>query len=463
MTTSRGIEGLAKTEKSKLLADLKAKAQNRRDREGPEEAPVVELTPAGAGPKAFDFAQLPQHKQLRMMAAAAELSGIANPFFHIHEGRAGATTLCGNRTLLNFASYNYLGLNGHPEVSAAAKAAIDRYGTTVSASRLVAGERPFHGELEQALARLHGTEAAVVFVSGHATNVSTIGHLMGAKDLILCDALSHNSIVEGARMSGAARLMFPHNDLDALEDLLTRNRSRYERCLIAVEGLYSMDGDVPDLRRLVSIKRRHDAWLLVDEAHSAGVLGTHGRGIAEEQGIDPADIEIWMGTLSKSFAAAGGYIAGSRALIEILKAGAPGFVFSVGFSPSLAGAALKTLEILEREPERVARIRSNARLFLDLCHQEGLDTGTATNASVVPVIIGESTSAVMLSNRLYERGVNVLPIIFPAVPEKQARLRFFITAEHTEAQIREAVAIVADEVRQMRTEMPAWRKLAGKQ
>lgn len=461
MSANRGIEGLAKGEKSKLLADLKAKAQSRRDREGGDEPlAVVETLPVG--PKSFDFTQMPQHKQLRMMAAAAELSGIANPFFHVHEGRAGATTLCGNRTLLNFASYNYLGLNGHPEVSAASKAAIDRYGTTVSASRLVAGERPFHGELEAAIARLHGTEAALVFVSGHATNVSTIGHLMGPKDLILCDALSHNSLVEGARMSGAARLMFPHNDFDALEDLLTRNRSQYERCLVVIEGLYSMDGDLPDLKRAISIKRRHDAWLMVDEAHSAGVLGAHGRGIAEELGIDPNEVEIWMGTLSKAFAAAGGYIAGSRALIEILKAGAPGFVFSVGFPPALGGAALKAIELLEREPWRAARIRSNAQLFLDLCHDEGLDTGTAINAAVVPVIIGDSTSAVMLANRLYERGVNVLPIIFPAVPEKQARLRFFITAEHDEAQIRETVSVVAAEIRQMRTEMPAWRKLAGK-
>ncbi|TPQ52955.1 8-amino-7-oxononanoate synthase [Prosthecomicrobium hirschii] len=458
MTAPRGIEGLAKNEKSKLLADLKAKAQNRRERDGDEPA-MLETAPVG--PRAFDFSTMPQHKQLRMMAAAAELSGIANPFFHVHEGRAGATTLCDNRTLLNFASYNYLGLNGHPEVSAAAKAAIDRYGTTVSASRLVAGERPIHHELEMALARLHGTEDAVVFVSGHATNVSTIGHLMGPKDLILCDALSHNSIVEGTRMSGATRLMFAHNDLDALEEHLTRTRSRHERCLIVVEGLYSMDGDMPDLKRLVNIKRRHDAWLMVDEAHSAGVLGAHGRGLAEEQGVDPNEIEIWMGTLSKSFAAAGGYIAGSHALIEILKAGAPGFVFSVGFPPALAGAAIKSIELLEREPWRAQKIRTNAKLFLELCREAGLDTGTAINAAVVPVIIGDSTSAVMCANRLYEAGVNVLPIIFPAVPEKQARLRFFITAEHDEAQIRETVAIVDREIRQMRTEMPAWKRLAG--
>jgi 8-amino-7-oxononanoate synthase len=459
MSVSRGIEGLAKTEKSKLIADLKAKAQNRKGRE--ETEPERAAPAPSIGPKAFDFASLPNHKQLRMMKAAADLSGIANPFFHVHEGRAGATTLCGNRTLLNFASYNYLGLNGHPEVSAAAKAAIDRYGTTVSASRLVAGERPIHAQLEAALAKLHGTEDALVFVSGHATNVSTIGHLMGPKDLIVADAFSHNSIVEGARLSGANRIMFPHNDLDALDDLLTKNRSRHERTLIAVEGLYSMDGDMPDLKRLIAMKRRHDAWLLVDEAHSAGVLGRHGRGIAEEQGIDPNEVEIWMGTLSKSFAAAGGYIAGSRPLIEILKAGAPGFVFSVGFAPALAGAAMKSIELLEREPWRVAKLRANARLFLEIAREAGLDTGTAIDASVIPVIVGDSTSAVMLANRLYERGVNVLPIIFPAVPEKQARLRFFITAEHTEEQIRETLAIVIDEVASNRGQVPVWKKLTG--
>lgn len=460
MSATRGIEGLDQAEKARLLAGLKSRAESRRDPAG-----LGEARPAGsarpAAPRAFDFSTLPQHRQLRMLAGAAELVGLANPFFRVHDGRAGPTSTCDGRTLLNFASYDYLGLNGHPEVVAGAKAAIDRYGTSVSASRLVAGERPIHRELETALARLHGTEAALIFVSGHATNVSTLGHLLGPKDLILCDSLSHNSIIEGARMSGATRIMFPHNDLGALADILPKTRARHERALIVVEGLYSMDGDVPDLPALLDLKRRFDCWLMVDEAHSAGVLGPRGRGLAEEQGVDPREVEIWMGTLSKAFAAAGGYIAGSTALIDILKAGAPGFVYSVGFPPAVAGAALAALGVLEREPERVERLRSNARLFLGLCRAAGLDTGTAIDGSVVPVMIGSSASAVRLAGRLYERGINVLPIIHPAVPEKQARLRFFLTAAQEEAHIRAAAALVAEEAARLGADLPIWKKLAG--
>ena len=348
------------------------------------------------------------------------------------------------RSVVNFASYNYLGLNGHPEVSAAAKAAIDRYGTSAAASRLVAGERPVHRELETRLARFFGTEDALAFVSGHATNISAIGYLLGRDDLVICDELSHNSIFEGAKLSGAARLVFPHNDFDTLTALLKEHRANHNNTLIVVEGLYSMDGDCPDLKLLVQIKRASKSWLMVDEAHSAGVLGKTGRGVAEEQGVDPAQVEIWMGTLSKTLASTGGYIAGSQALIDILRAGAPGFVYSVGLPPTLAAAATTALEILDREPERLQRLRKNASLFLRRAKQKGLETGQAMDGSVIPVLIGDSMKAVLVSNKLFEKGFNALPIIFPAVAHKQARLRFFITCEHTSEQIEAAVDATAE-------------------
>ena len=428
--------------KQLLMSDLKIRDRDQRERrrqlEPIQEAPAVEQKPG------FDFSKLAAHKQLRMMSAAAEFSGITSPFFQVHEGCAGATTVIHGKPVINFASYNYLGLNGHPEVSAAAKAAVDRYGTSAAASRLVAGERPVHRELETTLARFFGTEDALAFVSGHATNQSVIGYLMGRDDLIICDALSHNSIFEGAKLSGAARLVFPHNDFAALDELLKEHRANHTHVLIVVEGLYSMDGDAPDLKRLVEIKRASDSWLMVDEAHSAGVIGKTGRGIAEEQGIDPSHVEIWMGTLSKSFASTGGYIAGSQALIDILRAGAPGFVYSVGLPPALAAAATTALQILEREPERLERLRKNAALFLQLAKQRGLHTGEAINGSVVPVLIGDSIKAVVVSNKLSDRGINALPIIFPAVAHQQARLRFFITSEHTAEQIETAINATAD-------------------
>jgi 8-amino-7-oxononanoate synthase len=400
----------------------------------------------------FDFSTLPEYELARLQRSVADLAGIANPFFRIHEGIAADTTAIGGRTLVNFSSYDYLGFNGDPRINDAAKSAIDRFGTTVAAARLGAGERQFHRDLEKALADLHGVEDAIAFVSGHATNVTTIGRLFGPDDLIVADVLVHNSVVEGAKLSGAKRLLTPHNDLDAVERALRLNRARHRRALIAVEGLYSMDGDVPDLGRLIEIKRRYNAILMVDEAHSIGVLGRTGRGIAQEQGIDPREVELWMGTLSKSFAACGGYIAGDVALVELLKTSAPGFVYSVGLSPPLAASAGLAVRLLSSETERVARLRANGSRFLKKAKEAGLDTGRSIGASVVPVIVGESPRAVMLSNRLFVRGINVAPIIFPGVAERQARLRFFLTARHKEHQIDDAVAAVAEELEALRRE-----------
>ena len=402
--------------------------------------------------RSFDFASLPEYAQLRILRAAGDIAGIANPFYRPHEGRADDTTVLDGRTVVNFSSYDYLGLNGHPEVTAAAKAAIDRYGTSVSASRLTAGERPLHRALESALANAYAADDALVFVSGHATNVSVIGGLLNDEDLIVTDALIHNSIVEGAKLSGARRILCPHGDLEAMERALRLNRGRHRRALIVVEGLYSMDGDMPDLAALVRLKRRYDAWLMVDEAHSLGVLGATGRGVAEEQGIDPKDIDIWMGTLSKTLASTGGYIAGSRALVELLKYTSPGMVYSVGTAPSVAAASLAALDVMNREPERVARLRDNGRYFLSAARERGLDTGPSLGASIVPVIVGSSPATVVLSQRLLARGYNIVPIIFPGVAENQSRLRFFISSRHTPAQMTSVLDAVATELESIRQE-----------
>ncbi len=264
-----------------------------------------------------------------------------------------------------------------PRIAAAAKAAIDRYGTSVSASRMVSGERPIHRELEQALARIHGAEDAVILVGGHSTNVTVIGHLLGRNDVIVHDSLIHNSIVQGAILSGARRVPFRHLDPDAADKALADTRARHGHALLVIEGHYSMDGDVPDLGAFVDVARRHRAWLMVDEAHALGVLGPRGFGSADRAGIDPGEIDIWMGTLSKSLVSCGGYIAGRKDLIEYLKRTAPGFVYSVGMAPPAAAAALAAIEILEREPERVRRLNERARLFLDLVRAGGLDVGVA--------------------------------------------------------------------------------------
>jgi 8-amino-7-oxononanoate synthase len=400
--------------------------------------------PADAVAPTDGFRELPEFQELETRLSLFGALGIANPFFKVHGRVARSTALVEGRELVNFASYNYLALSGDPEVSAAAKRAIDDFGTSVSASRLVSGERPLHLELEHALARFVGAEDAVVFVSGNLANVSTLGHLVGARDLVVHDALAHDSIVQGAILSGATRRSFPHNDWQALDRLLAAVRDRYERVLVAVEGVYSMDGDIPDLPRFVEVKDRHRAFLMVDEAHSLGVLGSSGRGVAEHFGVDPARVEIWMGTLSKSLASCGGYIAGAAPLVHYLKYSAPGFVFSVGISPPNAAAALAALRRLEAEPELVERLQARARLFLELAADRGLDTGRSEGFSVIPVIFGSSEAAVQASNRMLERGFNVQPIVYPAVEEGLARLRFFLCADHTEDQIRAAVDAVAE-------------------
>ncbi len=313
-----------------------------------------------------------------------------------------------------------------------------RYGNLLntSASRLVSGEKPIHRRLEKKIADWIGVDNSILMVGGHATNETTIGHLVGEGDLILHDSLSHNSIIQGALLSGARRRPFPHNDYQALDRTLSEVRSQYRRVLIIIEGVYSMDGDFSNVPEFIAVKKKHRAMLMVDEAHSFGTMGEHGRGMAEFFEIDARDVDIWMGTLSKSAASCGGYIAGSHALIELLRYTAPGFVFSVGMPPAQVAAALTAIETLEQEPGRVERLRQRSELFLSLCKQAGLDTGASQGTPVVPVITGNSMVALRLSNRLKADGINVQPILYPAVEEASARLRFFLTSEHSEEQIR---------------------------
>ena len=247
-------------------------------------------------------------------------------------------------------------------------------------------------------------------------------------------------------LSGAQRVSFPHNDIDALDRMLGTLRPRHKQALVVVEGHYSMDGDVPDLARLIPVVRRHRASLMVDEAHSLGVLGATGKGIAELAGIDPGEVDIWMGTLSKSLAGCGGYIAGRREMIDYLRFTAPGFVYSVGMPPPVAAAAEAALEIMLAEPWRVAKLAENGRRFLERAQAAGLDTGFSIGSAVIPVIVGSSIKAARVAHRLHARGINVQPIIHPAVPERGARLRFFLSSLHEPEQIDTTVDAVAEEI-----------------
>jgi 8-amino-7-oxononanoate synthase len=388
-------------------------------------------------------AEFPEYRLLQARLKELERHGLENPYFRVHQGSTGSTAIVAGQELVNFANYNYLGLSGDPRVNAAVIEAVNRYGTSVSASRVVSGERPIHQELEQELAGFIGVEDCILFIGGVTTNVSTISHLVGAGDVVLCDELLHNSAMQGALFSGAHRLTFPHNDIGAADRLLGEVRAKYRRALIVIEGVYSADGDIPDLVRFVSVKKRHEAWLMVDEAHSIGVLGATGRGLAEQAGVSPRAVDLWMGTLSKSLASVGGYIGARREIVEYLKYTAPGFVFSVGMAPANAAAALEALRILRREPERVTRLHENAKHFLELAKAHGLNTGSSAGTPIIPVILGDSVRAVRVSQQLLERGINVQPMVAPAVSETAARLRFFVATTHTSQQIRDTVETVA--------------------
>lgn len=445
--SSKGPAGINAQIKQRLINQA---LQNRLRRTGLADTYPLPLGPnLDAGAETLDqycrFDRHPGYQQLRLINGSAAKLNIASPYFKIHDGIAGVTTRIKGGEYVNFASYNYLGLCGDPRVSEAAKAAIDRYGTTVSASRLVAGERDIHRELERAIADAYEVDDAAVFVSGHATNVTVIGYLFGPRDLILHDAWIHNSVLQGIQLSGAHRLPFPHGDWAALNAILAEQRNHFERVLIVIEGIYSMDGDFPNLPHFIDIKRRHRAFLMVDEAHSFGVMGATGLGIREHFGVGGRDVDIWMGTLSKALASCGGYVAGETALIEHLKFMAPGFLYSVGLSPAAAAAALAALGCMRSEPERSANLKSRGILLRDAARDAGIDVGSTSGHAIVPAIAGSSARAVGLSQALFERGIHVQPILYPAVPEKSARLRFFVNCQHTDEQILNAVGALREE------------------
>jgi len=393
------------------------------------------------------FSSLSAHKSIKHHERLGAVLGIENPFFRSTEGPQGRMTLVDGKPVLNFAWCDYLGLSQHPDLIEAAKAAIDRYGSSVSASRMVSGDTPLHRALEEEIAQVIGVDAALVFVSGHAANVSTIGTLMTKDDLIVHDEFVHNSAVVGMRLSGATTRTFRHNNLDALETVLREERGKYRNALVVIEGLYSTEGDVPDLARVIELKERYGAWLMVDDAHGCGVLGRTGSGLSEHCGIPGDKVDIWMGTLSKAYASCGGYIAGNTELIDTLRYAAPGFVFSVGLPPAMTAAALAALRVIKREPERVARLHQNGAMFLAEAKARGLDTGRAIGIGMLPVMVGATTRAAKAVTRLFERGVNTSLIMYPGVPLNAARLRFFLTSEHSAEEICGALDIAREVVK----------------
>ncbi|MER5562506.1 MULTISPECIES: aminotransferase class I/II-fold pyridoxal phosphate-dependent enzyme [unclassified Streptomyces] len=351
------------------------------------------------------------------------------------------------RRLLMMSGYSYLGLAGDERVVAAAKAAVDRYGTGNHGVRALAGSTPLHEELEAEVAQFAGREQALVFGSGYAANVGTVGALVGPGDTVFIDKYDHASIVDGCKLSGATVVRFRHNDVAHLERRLNTAPDTGVR-LVIVDSVYSMDGDIAPLLDLRKVCDTHNALLMVDEAHALGVIGATGKGIEEHFGHE-AKVDVKLGTLSKAVPSMGGWVAGSAELIHHLKYAARPFLFSAALGPAQAAAALESLRILQREPNRVEFIQRESARFRSLLHESGLSTMESETA-VVPLIAGSDTAAYDFATVSRKNGVIGLPVVTPAVPNDLARLRIAITAAHTTADIDFAAEAFISSARQCR-------------
>jgi len=399
-------------------------------------APKRKMDPSKIPQEYYNFEKFKEYKTYQTMEWYFDKQGFDQIYFCSHSDHSEDTILVGNRRLINFSGYNYLGLSGEPRVKAAAIRAIERYGTSTSAGRNISGEIDLHSEFEAELCKVLKTEACVVSYGGYSTNAFSIGYLCRRNYLILYDELVHNSAIVGCELTGARRLSFPHNDFDTLERLLEEHRGDHERVLVLVEGAYSMDGDIPDIPRVIEIKNRYRALLMVDEAHSMGVIGPNGLGVMDHFDIEPGSIDILYSSLSKSFGSCGGYVAGSKALVSILKFYAPGIVlYGAAPTPANTAAALEALRIMQAEPERARRVQESAHYFASKARAAGLDCGDTAGTGIVPVILRDSELALWLSAQLWKDGICAHAILYPAVPKDRVRLRFFINCAHSVEQL----------------------------
>jgi 8-amino-7-oxononanoate synthase len=343
-----------------------------------------------------------------------------------------------------FSMYSYLGLVGHPRLNEAVREAVDRFGTSTGGVRLLTGTNEMHQRLEQELADFLGQPGAATFASGYDANIAAITSLFGPGDVAILDQYAHQSIHDGVRMAGCETRRFRHNDMDDLERRLRQAKNRgARRILIAVDGVFSMDGDQAPVADLIDVKRRHGAFLLVDEAHSIGAVGATGRGICEEQAIDPADIDIMTGSLSKGIPSSGGFVAGSEGLKIYIQHGSAPYIFSAAMTPANAAASLEAIRIVREEPEHMERLRVNTRILKEGLTRMGFDTGRSTTA-IVPLLLGDEWRAYRWARRMLERGVFVSAVVYPAVSPGQARLRLCATAAHRQEHFDRLFAALAD-------------------
>jgi glycine C-acetyltransferase len=368
------------------------------------------------------------------------------------EDEQGPVCTYDGRRVINLASNNYLGLCEHPKLREAAIEAIRKYGVGSGAVRTIAGTMRIHMELEEKIAAFKGVEACVVFQSGFTANAGTVSSILGKDDFILSDELNHASIIDGARLSRAKIKVFRHKDVAHCEELLKEVQNEPGRKLIITDGDFSMDGDIGPVDQLCGLAEKYGALMMVDDAHASGVLGRNGRGSVDHfHCTDRVDVQV--GTLSKAIGALGGYVCGSKDLIEYLYHRARPFLFSTSHPPSVAATCIAAFDLLESEPERIERLWSNTRYFKEQLTKAGFDVGgrttPASETPITPIIIGDGRKTMEFSRALFDAGLMATGIAFPTVPEGKARIRTIMTSEHTREQIDQSLEILTTVAKRM--------------
>jgi glycine C-acetyltransferase len=356
----------------------------------------------------------------------------------------GAVCTYDGKKVINLASNNYLGLCNHPKLREAAIAATKKYGVGSGAVRTIAGTMRIHMELEEKIAAFKNVEACVVFQSGFTANAGTVSSILGKEDFILSDELNHASIIDGARLSRAKIKVFRHKDVAHAEELLREIENEPGRKLIITDGVFSMDGDIGPVDKLADLAERYGAIMMVDDAHASGVLGRNGRGSVDHLGAH-GRVDVQVGTLSKAIGSLGGYVCGSRDLIDYLYHRARPFLFSTSHPPSVAASCIAAFDLLENEPERIERLWANTAYFKQQLAETGFDIGgvstPASETPITPIILGDGRKTMEFSKALFEAGVMATGIAFPTVPEGKARVRTIMTSEHTREQIDQALEV----------------------
>ena len=356
------------------------------------------------------------------------------------------------KEVINLASNNYLGLANHPKLIEAAIKATREYGVGSGAVRTIAGTMRIHMELEEKIARFKNVEACVVFQSGFAANAGTVSAILGKEDFILSDELNHASIIDGARLSRATIKVFRHKDAAHCEELLQELADKPGHKLVITDGVFSMDGDIGPVDKLAALAEKYGAIMMVDDAHASGVLGRNGRGSVDHFGMH-GKVDVQVGTLSKAIGSLGGYVCGSKDLIDYLYHRARPFLFSTSHPPSVAATCIAAFDMLEAEPERIQRLWDNTHYFQGELHRTGFNIGgvntPATQTPITPIIVGEGRAAMEFSRALFDEGVMGTGIAFPTVPEGKARIRAIVTSEHTRAQLDQALATIEHVAKRM--------------